>query len=341
MPPSPPGSLDRKEFLRVMAGAAAGMACAPRIFARQEPVAEVVQETTPKLGEPLPKRRLGKDGPEITILGMGGHHMAMAPDEKAARELVEAALTEGVRFFDNAESYEDGKAERWMGAALKPVRQEVFLMTKTYAPDERSAESAKRHLAGSLKRLQTDYLDLWQYHSVQTPEDVDRGFREGGAMEFLLEMKRQGVVKLAGVTGHARPAANLRALKWWDEGWKFDAMQLPVNPVDFHQSSFQKEVLPELVKRGIGVLAMKTSAYGRLPADGLCSVDECQRFVWSLPVSAAIVGMRTVEEVRENARRARAVAAAAPPMPAEEADALLARLRPKAALELEWYKAKA
>jgi aryl-alcohol dehydrogenase-like predicted oxidoreductase len=333
----PPGPLDRKQFLRVMAGAAAGLAFAPRIGTRQEPPAEAAA----KPGEPLPLRQLGKDGPEITILGMGGFHMAMAPDEKASRELVEVALAEGVRFFDNAESYEAGRAERWMGAALKPVRKEVFLMTKTFAPDERSAESAKRHLAGSLERLQTDYLDLWQYHSVRTPEDVDLGFREGGAMEYLLEMKRQGVVKWIGVTGHARPAANLRALKWWDAGWRFDAMQMPVNPMDFHQSSFQKEVLPELVKRGIGVLAMKTSAYGRLPADGLCTVDECQRFVWSLPVSAAVVGMRTVEEVRENARRARAVTAAAPPMPAEEADALLARLQPQAALELEWYKAKA
>jgi aryl-alcohol dehydrogenase-like predicted oxidoreductase len=337
----PPAPLDRKQFLRVMAGAAAGLACAPLLRSGQEPAAEP-QPATPKMGDPLPKRRLGREGPELTILGMGGSHMAMAPDEKASRELVEAALAKGVRFFDNAESYENGKAERWMGAALKSVRKDVFLMTKTLAPDRRNAESAKLQLAGSLERLQTDYLDLWQFHSVKTPEDVDLGFREGGALEYMLEMKRQKVVRWIGVTGHALPAANLRALHWWDQGWKFDSMQMPINPVDFHQSSFQKEVLPELVKRGIGVIAMKTSASGRLHDDGLCTVDECQRFVWSLPVSTAVVGMRTVAEVKENALRARTAAAAAdvPPMAVEEADRLLARLQPQAKLELEWYKAK-
>jgi aryl-alcohol dehydrogenase-like predicted oxidoreductase len=273
------------------------------------------------------------------MLGLGGHHLGQCADEEAARALVDAALAEGIRFFDNAESYQDGKAERWMGAALEGRRDDVFLMTKTFAPDERSAESAKRHLAGSLERLRTDRLDLWQYHSVQSAEDVDRGFREGGAMEYILSQKRAGVVKWVGVTGHHRPAANLRALHWWDQGWKFDAMQMPVNPLDFHQSSFQKQVLPELAKRGIGVIAMKTSASGRLIADGLATADECQRYVWSLPVSVAVVGMLTPEEVRANAARARAAAAA--PFPAEDSEALLARLAPRADLALEWYKAKA
>lgn len=327
----------------MMAGAAAGLACAPLLGRGQEPAAGA-GPGPPKLGEPLPRRKLGAAGPEVTVLGLGGSHLAMAADEKAARVLVETALEEGVRFFDNAESYEDGKAERWMGAALKEARKEVFLMTKTLAPDRRNAESARRQLAGSLERLQTDYLDLWQFHSVKTPEDVDLGFREGGALAFMLEMKRQKTVRWIGVTGHARPAANLRALHWWDQGWKFDAMQMPVNPMDFHQSSFQKEVLPELVKRGIGVIAMKTSAHGRLHADGICTVDECQRYVWSLPVSLAVVGMRTPQEVRENAARARAAVTAdpeRPPMPAAEAEALLERLKPQAKLELEWYKVKA
>jgi len=340
----PPAPLDRKEFLRVMAGAAAGLACAPLFGRAQEPAAGAGAGSGAQLGASLPRRRLGKDGPEVTVLGLGGSHLAMAADEKAARELVELALAEGVRFFDNAESYEDGKAERWMGAGLKDVRKEVFLMTKTLAPDRRNAESAQRQLAGSLERLQTDYLDLWQFHSVKTPEDVDLGFREGGALEYMLEMKKQKTVRWIGVTGHARPAANLRAIHWWDQGWKFDAMQMPINPVDFHQSSFQKEVLPELVKRGIGVIAMKTSAHGRLHNDGICTVDECQRFVWSLPVSTAVVGMRTPQEVRENAARARAVLAAdaaGPPMAAAEADALLARLKLQARLELEWYKVQA
>lgn len=321
--------MDRKEFLQLMAGAAAALAVAPRLGWAQEPAA-------PKT---LPKRRLGAGGPEVTMLGLGGFHLGACADEKAARALVDVALEEGIRFFDNAESYQDGQAERWMGAALEGRRDGVFLMTKTFALGDRSAESAKKHLAGSLERLRTDRLDLWQYHSVRDDADVDLGFREGGAMEFLLEQKRLGVVKHVGVTGHHRPSANLRAIHWWDQGWKFDAMQMPVNPLDFHQSSFQKQVLPELAKRGIGVIAMKTAAGGRLIGDGICTPDECQRYVWSLPVSLAVVGMTTPEEVRANARRAREAAEA--PWSAEAAETLLSRIEPKADLALEWYKAKA
>lgn len=326
----PPAPIPRREFLEGMAAAAAALLVAPRGLA-QEPA-------DPAAPQALPKRRLGKDGPEVTLLGLGGFHLGQCADEKAARALVDVALEEGIRFFDNAESYQDGKAERWMGAALKERRQEVFLMTKTFAPDGRTAESAKRHLAGSLERLGTDHLDLWQYHSVQSVEDVDLGFRKGGAMEFILSQKQAGVVKHVGVTGHHRPAANLRALHWWDQGWKFDAMQMPINPLDFHQSSFQKQVLPELAKRGIGVIAMKTAGGGRLIADGICTPDECQRYVWSLPVSVAVVGMLTSDEVRANARRAREAAAA--PYATEAAASLLARLEPRADLALEWYKAK-
>jgi len=333
VPPPPLGPLDRKEFLKLMAAAAAGLVCAPWLPG-QEPAADAA--APPKS---LPKRRLGKDGPELTMLGLGGFHLGACADEKAARTLVDVALEEGIRFFDNAESYQSGKAERWMGAALEGRRDQVFLMSKTFALGDRSVESAKKHLAGTLERLRTDRLDLWQYHSVRDDADVDLGFREGGAMEFLLEQKRLGVIKHVGVTGHHRPSANLRALHWWDQGWKFDAMQLPINPIDFHQSSFQKQVLPELTKRGIGVIAMKTAAGGRLITDRLCTPDECLRYVWSLPVSVLVSGMTTPEEVRANAQRARE--AAASPYSAESAEALLARLEPKAALELEWYKAKA
>ena len=133
-------------------------------------------------------------------------------------------------------------------------------MTKTYAPDERSAVSAQRHLERSLERLQTDVLDLWQLHNIRSVEDVARSFREGGAMQYILEMKQKGVVRHVGVTEHVRPAAHRRAPALWDEGWKFDAMQIPINPIDFHQLSFQREVLPELTRRNIAVLAMKTSA---------------------------------------------------------------------------------
>jgi len=207
-------------------------------------------------------------------------------------------------------------------------------MTKTLDRRTRGAEGAKRNLEGSLARLRTDHLDLWQLHSVLDAGDVDRAFRKGGAMEYMLAMREKGVVRHVGVTGHARPEAHLRALEHWDRGQRFDTVQMPLNPIDRHQLSFQLQVLPELEKRGIGVIAMKTSADGRLLRSGLCTIGECLRYVWSLPVDVAVVGMKRRSELAEDAKLARRFRPLAP----DETKRLLERLRPKAALDLEWYK---
>lgn len=282
----------------------------------------------------LPTRPLGNTGLEVSILGLGGHHVAVSGSEYNAHRLVHTALEQGINFFDTAESYGAGNSERWLGTALAGVRKSIILMTKTYAPAERSAESARRHLEGSLSRLRTDYLDLWQLHSVQSPEDVDRAFAPGGAMEFIMESKRQGTVRFVGVTGHVTPAAHRRALEYWDRGVRFDVMQMPLNPLDWHQRSFTREVLPLVVERGIGLIAMKTSADGALMRESLATIDECQRYVWSLPISLAVVGMEGPELIRENARRAREFHA----MSEAEIGELRSRLEPSARLELEWYK---
>jgi aryl-alcohol dehydrogenase-like predicted oxidoreductase len=194
-------------------------------------------------------RSLGSSKTPVTILALGGFHVGGRKSEKEAVALVDTALEEGIRFFDNAESYQSGRAERWMGSALKGARKEVFLMSKTFSLDDRSAESAKRHLDGTLERLQTDYLDLWQLHSLRSERDCDRAFRKGGAMEYILEQKEKGVVRHVGVTGHVNPKANLRALKHFDEGMKFECMQFPLNPMDEHQLSFRKALVPELQGR--------------------------------------------------------------------------------------------
>jgi predicted aldo/keto reductase-like oxidoreductase len=182
--------------------------------------------------------------------------------------------------------------------------------------------------------LRTDRLDLWQLHSVRSVEDVDNAFRRGGAMEYIVDAQRQGVVRYIGVTGHQDPAANLRALHYWDEGVRFDTMQMPLNPIDHHQRSFERLVLPELLKRDIGVIAMKTSADGRLLRSRVCTPAECHRYAWSLPVSIAVVGMERPELVRENARRAREFSA----LSDAERQALLARVAPSVSLRLEPYK---
>ena len=322
-------SLNRREFLIMLAGMAGGLMVhlAPASAGQRGQDGDA-------LGSALPRRRLGATGEDVTILGLGGWHLGGVSGEAEARRLVDVALEEGVRFFDTAESYQAGKSERWLGAALAAVRGDVFLMTKTYDPAGRDREGAKRHLEGSLERLGTDYLDLWQLHAIRSPEDVDRAFAPGGAMEYLLAMKARGVIRYVGVTGHASPAAHLRALDHFDRGTRFDCMQMPVNPLDFHQQSFQRAVLPGLVERGIGVIAMKTSASGALVRERICSIDECLRFVWTLPVSLAVVGMETPEQVRHNARLARDV----PPMTPDEMERLLARIEDRKDLSLERYK---
>ena len=317
-------------FSAVVAGLAAGLggAGAMRLWQSGGPIVKGTLAPSD-----LPHRRLGRTDEQVPILGLGGHHLGLAGSERAARGLVETALEEGIRFFDTAESYQGGQSERWLGGAIREVRSQVFVMTKTYAPAERSAESARQHLEGSLARLGTDYLDLWQLHSTKSPEDVDRAFRPGGAMEYILRAKEEGIVRHIGVTGHVTPEAHRRALEHWDAGMRFDTLQFPINPIDWHQASFQRAVVDAAVARDIGLIAMKTSADGRLVRDGICSHEECLRYVWSLPVSVAVVGMERPELVRMNA----AVARLAPMSEAERAE-LRDRIAPRAELELEWYK---
>jgi aryl-alcohol dehydrogenase-like predicted oxidoreductase len=321
--------MDRAEFLHWL-----GTAIGTRLMGRAS--RDPPSATALSAPAALPERRLGRTGVMLPILGLGGWHLGDAGSERAAHELVETALAEGIRFFDNAESYHGGTSERWLGAALAALgaRDQAFLMTKTYDLAHRSRDSAARHLEGGLQRLRTDHLDLWQLHSVRSVDDVDQAFRRGGAMEYIVDAQRQGVVRYIGVTGHQDPAANLRALHYWDEGIRFDTMQMPLNPLDHHQRSFERQVLPELVKRDIGVIAMKTSADGRLVRSRVCSAAECHRYAWSLPVSIAVVGMETATLVRENARRAREF----DPLSDDERRTLLDRVAPRANLRLEPYK---
>ena len=282
----------------------------------------------------IPYRRLGRTGVKVSILGPGGFHIGRMLSEKEAIRLVHHAIEAGINFFDTAESYQRGGSEIRLGKALQGRRDNVFLMTKTYDPAGRDAEGARRHLEASLRRLRTDYLDLWQLHSIQSPEDVDRAFRPGGAMEYLMKARGEGKVRFIGVTGHRDPQAHLRALYYWDQGWKFDTLQMPLNPIDYHQKSFTRRVLPEAVKRGIGVIAMKTSADGRLLREKLCTIDQCLNYVWTLPIGVAVVGMTSLKELKHNVELARRFK----PMPDAEKSALLSSLASKARMDLEWYK---
>ena len=284
----------------------------------------------------LPRRSFGSTGVVLPQLAMGGYHLGQRASEAEARALVDAALAQGVRFFDTAEQYQredDSRSERWLGAALEGVRDQVFLMTKTWDPEQRSGAVAREHLARSLERLRTDRLDLWQLHAVASPDDVDRAFAPGGAMEAILEAQADGLVRFVGVTGHADPAAHLRALQFFDAGLRFDAVQMPMNPVDAHQASFTRQVLPELRRRGIAAIAMKTAAAGVLLHRDVCRVDECLRWVASLPADVIVSGMESPEQVAANAAALRAG-----PLDEEAARALLARIADRVEMGLESYK---
>lgn len=300
-------AVERREFLKTLAGLTAGVLGASLPGAGRA-------EAPGTRGVPL--RKLGTTGERVTMLGVGGYHVGWTSEERA-RAVIEAALAGGVRFFDTAESYANGGSEERYGKYLTPDhRDEIFLMTKSGA---RTADEAKRHLEGSLRRLKTKTLDLWQIHAINSPEDVDARL-DNGVLEVFREAKAAGRVRYVGFTGHADPRAHLRMLARTADDPVFDACQLPVNPVDAAaERSFTREVLPVLVERGIAPLAMKTLADGRffskknqhnwttddpvIPAR--MRVSDAIHFAWSLPVGVLITGAENVEFLREKIDLAR------------------------------------
>lgn len=265
------------------------------------------------LGELLPLRRLGRTGEMVTMLGIGGFHVGWT-GEKDAAEVIEAALEGGIRFFDTAESYQKGESERRYGKYLIPkYREHIFLMTKTQA---RNAKVAQEHLEGSLRRMGTDYLDLWQIHSVRNPEDVDARLEEG-VLEVVQKAKEQGKVRHVGFTGHSNPESLLRMLDKTGGSDPFDTCQMPVNALDLSYHSFVEQVITRLQERDIGLLAMKTLADGRFfgvktnlkrgvvwrsddpVIPNRLSIRDALHFAWSLPVSVLITGAENASLVRE------------------------------------------
>jgi predicted aldo/keto reductase-like oxidoreductase len=245
----------------------------------------------------IAKRPFGKSGEQISALGLGGHHLGDAEDQKTAEQIVARAIDGGINFFDNCWEYHLGKSEIWLGGALKGKRQQVFLMTKV-CTHGRDKSLALRMLEESLRRLQTDYLDLWQIHGVSFDNDPDLFIRPNGAAEALEQAKREGKVRYVGFTGHKDPKIHLGML---NTGFAFDAAQMPLNPFDATFRSFQSQVIPECQRRGIAVLGMKPLG-GSAPAvkAGVVSAEECLRYAMSLPVATTIVGMEKMKVLEEN-----------------------------------------
>jgi uncharacterized protein len=299
--------------------------------------------TTDALGQTLPRRLLGRTGEKVTILGLGGFHVGSLSDREA-QALIEAAIEGGIRFFDNARQYQSGGSEAKYGRLLTPkYRDHIFLMTKTLARD---SSSAQRDLEGSLRRLRTDHFDLWQMHSVESPDDVDLRRREG-VFQVMEEAKKSGKTRYIGFSGHRTPAAHRRVLEVTDQ---FDTCQMPINAADPSYQSFIKNVLPRLVEKNMGILAMKTLAdrgfFGRNRWDARStgvsplipnriSVVEAIHFVWSLPVTVLITGAESVDQVHEKIRLAQSFKG----MSEEDRQRIIQKVADLAGNQVEYYKA--
>lgn len=269
-------------------------------------------------------RQFGRHDVKISALGFGGHHLGDAENEETAVRLVREAVDGGVTFFDNCWEYHRGKSEDWMGKGLKGIRDKVFLMTKV-CTHGRDKGLALRMLEESLRRLQTDHLDLWQIHGVSFENDPDLFIRAGGAAEALDQAKHQGKVRFVGFTGHKDPAIHLKMLA---TGYSFDSAQMPLNPFDSQFRSFERSVLPELSRRGMAALGMKPmQGHGDAIQKGAVTAEEALRYAMSLPVTTTITGMEKPEVLRQNLK----IAQGFQPMPAADMQKVRDRVKEYAA----------
>jgi predicted aldo/keto reductase-like oxidoreductase len=247
---------------------------------------------------PVPLRSFGRHDEQISLLGVGGAHLG-GPEEAEAIRIVHEAIDAGVTFMDNAWEYNDGESERRMGLALARgnYRERAFLMTKDCAHDRVAAHSMEK-LEESLRRLQTDHLDLWQIHEVVWDRDPERIFAPGGSAEALLKAKEQGKVRYIGFTGHKHPRLHRQML---EQGFPWDAVQMPLNVFDAHFASFEREIVPICQDRGIAVLGMKSNAGGHLQkVQTSVTPEDALRYAMSLPVATVISGMDSLEVFRKN-----------------------------------------
>jgi predicted aldo/keto reductase-like oxidoreductase len=269
----------------------------------------------------VPKRRLGSTGELVSMLGLGGSHIGQKNLSDAdSIQLMRDAIEGGITFFDNCWDYNGGLSEERMGKALRDgYRRRVFLMTKL---DGRTAQAATAQLEQSLRRLQTDVIDLVQIHEVIRMTDPERAFAPEGVILALQAAKQAGKIRHIGFTGHKDPAIHLKMLEAARKAdFKFDAVQMPLNVMDAHYKSFEAQVLPVLEQRGIGVLGMKSMGAGDILKSGVVQAEECLRYALSLPTAVVITGIDSQAVLAQDLKLARSFV----PLSAEERRSLLAR----------------
>ena len=243
---------------------------------------------------PMPMTTLGKSGLHVSRYTVGGYHMRVNGQDEGVK-IIHRAMDLGVNFFDSAYHYHGGESDKTYGAALSPSqRQKVLLMSKAQL---RTRDEAMKQIEETLRRMKTDYLDLWQCHEVVSHQEVDKILGPGGSLEAFVAAKKQGKTRHIGFTGHADPTVHQRLLDSYD-GW--ETVQHPVNLIDPHYLSFINSVMPNIRKKGLGLLAMKTNAMGPIRQKGIATIPECLRFAWSHDVDTVVSGAETVQQLEEN-----------------------------------------
>jgi len=298
----------RRKFLGI-AGGASLLASMPGYASGDEVTGEV------------PRRPLGRTGEKVSAIGLGGFHIGKGDVTEAdAIRIVRTALDNGINFLDNCWDYNGGESEIRMGKALRDgYRQRAFLMTKL---DGRDKKTAAQQLEESLVRLQTDHIDLLQFHEVIRMNDPERIFARGGGMEAALEAKKAGKIRFIGFTGHKSPEIHLHMLDTAaSHHFHFDTVQMPLNVMDAHYDSFEAKVLPVLVKKEIGVLGMKPLGDHFILASNTASAVECLQYAMNLPTSVVITGCDSIEILQQALDAARSFQ----PMKTGEVEALLAK----------------
>ena len=308
--------MNRRGFLEVVAAAAT----VPMAASVQSQDSRRFERPAETVRGGMRYRKLGRTGEEVSLLGVGGFHVGKQKDEKDSIAIIRAAIDAGVTFLDNCWDYHGGASEVRMGKALQDgYRKKVFLMSKI---DGRTQTSGAEQIDESLKRLQTDVIDLMQFHEVIRLEDSDRIFAAGGSMEAMAAAKKAGKIRFMGFTGHKDPIVHLRMLEAATEnGVRVDAVQMPLNVMDAHFRSFQSKVLPVLVEQGIGVLGMKSLGDGSILKSGTATAVECLHYAMSLPTSTVISGMDSMEILKLNLDAVKSFR----PMSEEQMAALTAR----------------
>ena len=306
----PQSTTTRREFLFEAAASGLALAALGR---------DVLASQQPSGASGLPTRVLGRTGERVSILCLGGWHIGSVKDGDQAIRIMHAAVDEGLTFFDNCWDYHDGGSEEIMGRALDGGRRDkVFLMTKNC---ERDYEGSMKCLDDSLRRLRTDRIDLWQFHEIIYDNDPEWVFEKGG-MKAALEARKAGKVRYIGFTGHKHPSIHLSML---DKPFEWDACQFPVNVLDLHYRSFQKQVLPVCLEKNVGAIGMKGFGGGNgIARQAGLTAEEAYRYALSQPIASEVVGMTTMEQLQANIALARDFK----PMPDAEQTALAAKVKP-------------